>query len=134
MRVQAKDLRAGDEFIFNEELYRVTVNDPGEKEGERRVMTYVVERPRTAPINFWLADDKDVVLERRGRRFEDAAAPTVWAGNYIPAHEDTLELAESIGSRLDAFREYVTSVRDEKQADEAVKELLQAFLRHAEES
>lgn len=49
---------------------------------------------------------------------------TVLAGRSIPAHDETMDLAESIGQQLDAFRSYIASVRSEEQADDAVKELL----------
>jgi hypothetical protein len=48
-------------------------------------------------------------------------------GSFIPAHDETFDLAESIGNQLDEFREYVASVRDAEQADNAVTELLVAF-------
>jgi hypothetical protein len=56
------------------------------------------------------------------------AVTTAILGAAIPAHDETLDLAEAIGQKLDAFRAYVASVRSEEQADEAVKELLTALL------
>lgn len=61
-------------------------------------------------------------------KFVDVAGPTVFMGNNIPSHDETHDLAESIGKQLDQFRDYVESVRDSKQADAAVVELLQAFM------
>lgn len=63
--------------------------------------------------------------------FTATAVTTVITGDYIPAHDETMDLAESIGQKLDAFREYVTSVRDAEQAGHAVKELLTALLAEA---
>lgn len=60
--------------------------------------------------------------------FVAVATSTVLGGAYIPAHDETFDLAESIGTQLDAFRAYVAEVRDAQQADAAVTELLQAFL------
>jgi hypothetical protein len=62
-------------------------------------------------------------------KFVDVAGPTVFMGDNIPAHDETHDLAELIGSKLDEFRDYVESVRDADQADDAVVELLQAFLK-----
>ena len=56
--------------------------------------------------------------------FETSAALAVMLGNSIPAHDETFDLAESIGQQLDAFHAYVASVRDAGQADAAVAELL----------
>lgn len=64
--------------------------------------------------------------------FAEVATPTVLGGAYIPAHDMTFDLAEEIGNLLDAFRSYVTEVRDAEQADNAVTELLTAFLCEAE--
>lgn len=65
--VRAEDLRKGDEFMYRGELHRVTVNEPDaySEEGERKVWTYVVERPRTAPFIIWLPKDHQVELEAR---------------------------------------------------------------------
>jgi hypothetical protein len=63
--------------------------------------------------------------------FTATAVSTVFMGKNIPAHDETLDLAESIGQKLDAFRDYVTSVRDAEQAGDAVKELLTALLAEA---
>jgi len=63
--------------------------------------------------------------------FTATAVTTVIMGDNIPAHDEMMDLAESIGQKLDAFREYVASVRDEAQAGEAVKELLTALLAEA---
>lgn len=52
-------------------------------------------------------------------------------GRTIPAHDETLDLAESIGQKLDEFQHYIASVRSVGQADEAVKELLTALLEEA---
>lgn len=68
----------------------------------------------------------DGIKEREA--FAAVATATVFLGNTIPAHDETFDLAESIGSQLDAFREYVAEARDAQQADAAVTELLTAFL------
>ena len=61
-------------------------------------------------------------------KFVDIAGPTVLLGRTIPAHDETFDLAESIGKQLDEFRAYIAEVRDAGQADAAVAELLTAFL------
>ena len=61
--------------------------------------------------------------------FASVAIDTVLGGNYIPAHDETFDIAAAIGGQLDQFRTYVTEVRDAEQADNAVKELLEAFLK-----
>jgi hypothetical protein len=66
-------------------------------------------------------------------RFAKVATPTVLSGSFIPAHDMTFDIAESIGNLLDAFRSYVEQVRDAEQADNAVEELLAAFLSEAHE-
>lgn len=63
--------------------------------------------------------------------FTATAIMTVVMGNDIPAHDETMDLAGDIGQRLDEFHQYVASVRDEAQADAAVKELLTALLAEA---
>jgi len=63
--------------------------------------------------------------------FTATAVITVVMGNNIPAHDETMDLAESIGQKLDEFRSYIASVRDDAQADAAVKELLAALLAEA---
>jgi DNA-binding ferritin-like protein len=65
-------------------------------------------------------------------RFANVATPTVLGGDNIPAHDMTFDIAESIGNLLDAFQAYVTQVRDAEQANDAVTELLTAFLKEAE--
>lgn len=60
--------------------------------------------------------------------YTSAAVMTVYTGRTIPAHDETLDLAESIGQKLDEFRSYVASVRDPEQARLAVLELLAAFV------
>lgn len=65
-------------------------------------------------------------------QFAAVGTATVLGGDYIPAHDQTFDLAESIGTQLDAFRAYVTEVRDAEQADNAVEELLAAFLKEAQ--
>lgn len=59
--------------------------------------------------------------------FSSVATNTVLAGAFIPAHDQTFDIAESIGTQLDEFRAYVASVRDEEQASNAVAELIAAF-------
>lgn len=65
--------------------------------------------------------------------FVPVATSTVLGGAYIPAHDQTFDIAEAIGRHLDAFRSYVAEVRDAEQADNAVQELLAAFLKEAQE-
>jgi hypothetical protein len=60
--------------------------------------------------------------------FQEVAGPTVFVGRTIPSHDETHDLAESIGKQLDAFRAYITTARSAEQADAAVRELLEAFL------
>ena len=64
--------------------------------------------------------------------FTATAVTTAIVGNAIPAHDETIDFAEAIGQKLDAFHAYVTSVRSESQADAAVKELLAALVETAE--
>ena len=64
-------------------------------------------------------------------KFVSVAVSTVLGGSFIPAHDQTFDIAESIAKQLDAFREYVTEARDALQADDAVQELLEAFLEAA---
>lgn len=63
--VYAKDLHKGDEFMYNGELHRVTVNevDPYNPAG-RKVLSYVVVRPRTAPYVIWFTASEEIKLER----------------------------------------------------------------------
>lgn len=49
-------------------------------------------------------------------------------GDNIPAHDETLDLAEEIGRDLDKFQHYITDVRDADQAKAAVIELLEKLL------
>lgn len=65
-------------------------------------------------------------------RFAKVATPTVLSGSFIPAHDMTFDIAESIGHQLDAFQSYVENVRDAEQAGNAVEELLAAFLAEAQ--
>ena len=59
------------------------------------------------------------------------AVTTAVMGDNIPAHDETIDLAESIGQQLDAFREYIVTVRNREHADAAVVELLTALLEEA---
>ena len=59
--------------------------------------------------------------------FAAVGTATVLAGKFIPAHDETFDLAESIGTQLDEFRAHIAKERDAKQADAAVTELLKAF-------
>jgi hypothetical protein len=59
------------------------------------------------------------------------AVTTAVLGDNIPAHDETLDLAEVIGQKLDEFREYIVTVRNREQADAAVVELLTALLEEA---
>lgn len=63
--VRAADLKKGDEFIYQGELHRVTVNeaDAYNSEAERKIYTYVVERPLTAPFIIWWPNDEQITLE-----------------------------------------------------------------------
>jgi len=63
--VRADELKKGDEFFFRGELHRVTVNNPDPYNGdeERKIYTYVVERPRTAPFIIWWPNDQVVTVE-----------------------------------------------------------------------
>jgi len=60
--------------------------------------------------------------------FTATAVTTVIMGDSIPAHDETMDLAESIGQKLDEFHAYVAKVRGDAQANDAVKELLTALL------
>lgn len=53
----------------------------------------------------------------------DTLAYAVFAGNSIPSHDMTHDLADEIGARLEAFRTYVTEVRSAEQATDALTEL-----------
>ena len=62
--VRAEELKKGDEFMYRGELHRVTVNERNTFHGEeRKIYTYVVERPRTAPFIIWWPNDQKVTLE-----------------------------------------------------------------------
>ena len=65
-------------------------------------------------------------------KFGVVAVDTVLAGDFIPAHDQTFDLAAAIGGLLDQFRDYVTEVRDAEQADNATEELLAALLKEAQ--
>ena len=59
------------------------------------------------------------------------ATLAVIEGNYLPAHDEVFDTAKAIGQTLDQLHRYITRVRDEKQADRAIIELL-TFLLHDE--
>lgn len=61
-------------------------------------------------------------------KLDAVATTTAFVGRTIPAHDETLDLASTIGKSLDEFRAYIASVRSESQADAAVTELLTALL------
>lgn len=61
--------------------------------------------------------------------FVQAATSTVLMGRNIPAHDETFDLAQAIGEKLNEFHEYIASVRDGEQADAAVTELLSNLLK-----
>jgi hypothetical protein len=61
------------------------------------------------------------------RDYAAIAAHTVFMGRFIPAHDETHDLAAEIGATVAAFHAYVASVRDAEQADGAVAELLNAM-------
>jgi hypothetical protein len=62
--IRADELKKGDEFFYRGELHRVTVNHPSlYTEGERKIYTYVVERPLTAPFVIWWPNDQTVTVE-----------------------------------------------------------------------
>jgi hypothetical protein len=65
--------------------------------------------------------------------FKETADRTVLMGDYIPSHDETHDLAESIGGQLDAFQTYVANVRDDEQAEGAVAELLTALLKQVQQ-
>lgn len=58
---KAKDLKTGDEFLYNGEIHRVTVNEAGIYP-ERKIFTYVITRPRTAPLIFWFPENEEITL------------------------------------------------------------------------
>lgn len=66
-------------------------------------------------------------------KLKETATATVFVGATIPAHDETIDLAESIGAQLDAFQAYVTSVRDEEQGEMATAELLAALLKQVQQ-
>jgi hypothetical protein len=51
----------------------------------------------------------------------------VGLGDFIPAHDETFDLAEEIAQKLQAFLAYVTEARDAEQAEGALAELGQAI-------
>jgi hypothetical protein len=59
---KAIDLKAGDEFEYRDEPYRVTVNE--EFNGERKIWTYAVHRPRTAPFIIFWPNDHEVEITK----------------------------------------------------------------------
>jgi hypothetical protein len=65
--------------------------------------------------------------------FKETAARTTLMGDYIPSHDETHDLAESIGAQLDAFQAYVAEVRDPDQAEGAVAELLAELLKQVQQ-
>lgn len=65
--------------------------------------------------------------------FKETAARTTLMGDYIPSHDETHDLAESIGAQLDTFQAYVAEIRDPEQAEGAVSELLTALLRQVQQ-
>lgn len=65
-------------------------------------------------------------------KFTAVATATVLGGSFIPAHDQTFDIAAAIGGQLEQFRAYVAEVRDAEQADNATEELLAAFLKEAQ--
>jgi hypothetical protein len=60
----------------------------------------------------------------RTKDYVAAASGSVFAGAYLPAHDEVFDLAESIAADVQALHAYITSVRSAEQADDAVRELL----------
>lgn len=65
-------------------------------------------------------------------QFAAVGTATVLGGMYIPAHDETFDLAAAIGGQLEQFRAYIAEVRDPEQADNAVSELIAAFWKEAQ--
>jgi hypothetical protein len=55
--------------------------------------------------------------------FTGALASAVLLGDWIPAHDETADIAETIGGFLGQFRDYVEHVRDTEHAEHALAEL-----------
>jgi len=58
---------------------------------------------------------------------KSVAVDTVLVGYSLPAHDEVFDLAEQISDKVSELHTYVTSVRSLDQADDAVKELLDAL-------
>lgn len=56
-----------------------------------------------------------------------ALALAVFGGEFIPAHDETADIAETIAGFLNKFRDYVEDARDHAQADDALAELGRAI-------
>lgn len=89
----------------------------------------VVKRTADSNGQPYTQDEADIAVPLR--KFAEVSGPTVFMADYIPSHDETHDLADEIGAKLDEFRAYVASVRDEDQAADAVRELLEAFLLEA---
>jgi hypothetical protein len=55
------------------------------------------------------------------------ATRAVLIGNFLPAHDEVFDLAEHISIALGTLHAYIRRVRDTEQADNAVRELLDAL-------
>lgn len=64
MIIKAKDLVKGDEVMIHEELHRITVSEPY-PENQTMTLSYVIERPRTAPFRIWWFNDDDLEVRNR---------------------------------------------------------------------
>ncbi len=51
----------------------------------------------------------------------------VFAGDYIPAHDEMFDIAEEVGTSLAKLHAYVAKVRDLQQANAALVEFGQAI-------
>jgi hypothetical protein len=64
MIINVTELVKGDEVMIEGELHRITVSEPS-PENETMTLSYVIERPRTAPFRkWWFNVDNVEVLNR----------------------------------------------------------------------
>jgi len=61
------------------------------------------------------------------KEFEQRANTAVFIGDFLPAHDATFDIAEQVAEALGRLHRYITEVRDEEQATNAVNELLDAL-------
>lgn len=64
MIIKAKELQRGDEVIIEGELHRITISEPS-PENQTMTLSYVIERPRTAPFRKWWFDNDDIEVHNR---------------------------------------------------------------------